>query len=114
MKLIFIILYLLLPTTHTSPINLHLSSYKQENSVFTLSDEYVKFTTSVGLNKPNWLVKPMDKCNELDDINYFNIILIDIRLKIYLSKRFRLLNRVLIKGDMVHKYTYQTGIIYKF
>jgi hypothetical protein len=111
---LLIILFYLFSYNPTPKINLHLESFKPKENILSLSDKYVKFTMSVGVNKPNWFIKPMDKCGDFDGSDYFNVGQFDIRLKIYISKRFRIINKVLIKGDIVNKYVYQTGIIYKF
>lgn len=79
----------------------------------------VKFTMSTRLNRN--VVKKVDISNgvtdmfsDLDADDYWSIGAYDIRGKVYLTKRFRLIGRMLITGIQYQTNFYSGGLIYKF
>ena len=52
--------------------------------------------------------------DELDTDDYWGLAAYDIRCKLYITKRLRILNRVLITGIDFNQYFYSSGIILKF
>ncbi len=80
--------------------------------------KYVKFTFKTGYNQSmsNVVVhKGLDGMqDEMSGEDYFNLTQYDIRVKVYVNKRFRITNRVLLTGVYTKKYLYQSGISYKF
>ena len=79
----------------------------------------VKFTMKTRLNRS--IIQKIDANNgltnafdELDTDDYWGLAAYDIRCKLYITKRLRILNRVLITGIDFNQYFYSSGIILKF
>jgi len=94
-------------------------SFKQKDNVFMyVPTKYVKFTFKTGYNQSMSSIvvhKGLDGMqDELSGEDYFNLTQYDFRAKVYVNKRFRITNRVLLTGIYTKKYSYQTGISYKF
>jgi hypothetical protein len=83
--------------------------------------KWVKVTIKAGFNRDliNDMYASLDDNEEYDTDNlsgedYFNFGKYDIRLKVYITKRIRVVNRVLITGVNRSGYQYTSGIILKF
>lgn len=79
----------------------------------------VKFTMKTRVNRS--ILQKIDTNNglenafdELDTDDYWGLAAYDIRCKLYITKRLRVVNRVLITGIHYNQYFYSTGIILKF
>jgi hypothetical protein len=78
--------------------------------------EWVKFSISSGYNAKmyNFERSLSGQADTWGMEDYMNIMAYDIRMKIYLNKRLRLLSRLQATGLYTTKYTYTTGLVIKF
>ena len=83
--------------------------------------KWVKVTIKAGFNRDliNDMYASLDdnaeyNAESLDGEDYINFSKYDIRLRVYVSKGFSIVNRLLITGVNVSGYQYTSGIILKF
>lgn len=92
----------------------------ERNRIFTYQPvSRIKITLKSGVN-PNVLGK-IDLNNgmnsllrDMDTSDYLSVAKYDVRLKIYIYKRFKFISRVLINGIQYKSYMYSNGFILKF
>jgi hypothetical protein len=80
---------------------------------------FVKFSISTRLNtnlltRLNFDNNFKGVFNNLEVDDYFSLGRFDIRCKVYLNKRVRLVGTMIVNGVRTNKYTYNTGLIIKF
>lgn len=104
------------------PHNLNLAMHPKTDILSFRPNQYLKFTFKSGYNPTiyNTLAHTgslgMDTQHEmpLGGSDYLNLIMYDVRVKVYITRRFGLVNRILFTGLYTKKYVYQIGINYKF
>lgn len=81
--------------------------------------KWFKLTIKPSFNRS--LISKMYTSKEMDNMSdnlsgedYFNFGSYDVRLKIYINNKYRILSRVVLTGVKSNLYQYTTGIIMKF
>jgi hypothetical protein len=103
-----------------SKLCLKLDSFARKGLILTWRPiNRVKFTMKTRVNRS--VIQKIDINNgfsnafdELDSDDYWGLAAYDIRCKVYVTKRLRVVNRVLITGIKYNQYFYTTGVILKF